>query len=87
MATTPNRSDIRTASENVSSPEFLSSSELCYFIYSVEAASIVEPPTYEEEGDAYIAEMFQHEYDKLRCNSCCKEVDEEEEEVEGICIF
>lgn len=84
MANTPNRSDIRTASENVSSPEFLSSSELCYFIYSVEAASIVEPPTLVEEGDAYIAEMFQHEYDKLRCNSYCKEVDEEEEEVEGI---
>jgi len=79
MATTPNRSDIRNANENVSPPEFLSSSELSYFIYSVEAASIVEPPTFAEGGDAYIPEMFQHQYDKLRHNSCCKEVDEEEE--------
>ena len=64
---------------------FEPSSESNYFIYSVEATSIVEPPPLIEAADVYVPGMFQYEYDTVQCNNYyVQEGAETEAQGEGI---
>ena len=64
--------------------DFDPSLESSYFVYSVEATSIVEPPPVIEAADVYVPAMFQYEYDTVQCDDFhVQEGAEAEAEAEG----
>lgn len=65
--------------------DFEPSSESNYFVYSVDATSIVGPPPLIQAADVYVPGMFQYEYDTVQCNNYyVQEGAETEAQGEGI---
>jgi len=42
--------------------------EPSYFVYSLQATSIVEPPPLIEAADVHVPGMFQYEYGRVQCD-------------------